>query len=569
MSFTQRWRLPALGCALAVFLCTLLINPRVEMGIGDDAPYVRSAQILAATGHIVYTGWSTAMIGWQLYFAALLIHLFGFSFTLVHLTSAITLAAVACVFQRTLVLARISEGNAALGSLALALCPLCLMLSATFMTDLGGLLAIVCCLYGCLFALRSRTDVACVSGLFVAVFSNLIFGTSRQIAWLGVLVMVPLVLWLLRARGRRILLTGAAFVVVADCLILLSLHWLNQQPFSIPEHLVPARFSLVDTYRGLTSEFFDIPFLLLGLATLWIPLVRRAKPLVRVVMVVVAVGLPLVTALHHIPGSPHLEPTGGSGSWLGTLDTHPFLKLAGVPPPFLSTTVQILLTICCFAAVCGLVAVSMERKNGRSHPEMKEFAFLFGPYSIAYALLLVPRATELAPDRYMLGLLPGAILLVMRVYQDRVRSAPPRLAWAGLVLTAFYGVTVTHNMCALFRARVAMAAQLQAQGVPDTSVDNGWEYNFWVELQHAPSINDERIVRPAGFYHPVPEPPDQCRGLFLARTPHIHPLYAISFDSNACYGPTTFPAVAYSRWLAKEGKLFVVRANPSLPAVRP
>jgi hypothetical protein len=47
------------------------------------------------------------------------------------------------------------------------------------------------------------------------------------------------------------------------------------------------------------------------------------------------------------------------------------------------------------------------------------------------------------------------------------------------------------------------------------------------------------------------------------KTPHIHPVYGVSFDSNACYGPAPFAPVHYSRWLARNpGTLYVVRYTP-------
>jgi hypothetical protein len=50
-------------------------------------------------------------------------------------------------------------------------------------------------------------------------------------------------------------------------------------------------------------------------------------------------------------------------------------------------------------------------------------------------------------------------------------------------------------------------------------------------------------------------------------TPHIHPVYAISYDPNACYGPAPFTPVRYSRWLASTpGTLYAVYFLP--PAER-
>jgi hypothetical protein len=48
-------------------------------------------------------------------------------------------------------------------------------------------------------------------------------------------------------------------------------------------------------------------------------------------------------------------------------------------------------------------------------------------------------------------------------------------------------------------------------------------------------------------------------------SPHIRPIYGISFDPNACYGPAPFAPVQYSRWLASEpGTLYVVNYNHTL-----
>lgn len=43
-------------------------------------------------------------------------------------------------------------------------------------------------------------------------------------------------------------------------------------------------------------------------------------------------------------------------------------------------------------------------------------------------------------------------------------------------------------------------------------------------------------------------------------TPHIRPLYGISFDPNACYGTAPFAPMHYSRWpYSTPGTLYVVR----------
>ena len=66
MQLVRRVPIPALFCALAVLLCELVSRPYAEMGISDDWSYIRTAQVLAATGHIAYNGWGAPMLGWQL-----------------------------------------------------------------------------------------------------------------------------------------------------------------------------------------------------------------------------------------------------------------------------------------------------------------------------------------------------------------------------------------------------------------------------------------------------------------------------------------------------------------------
>ena len=72
MLIARASRRPAILCALLLAICTLASYPFAEMGGNDDFAYVRSAKALAETGHLVYFGWSSAMLGWQLALGATL-----------------------------------------------------------------------------------------------------------------------------------------------------------------------------------------------------------------------------------------------------------------------------------------------------------------------------------------------------------------------------------------------------------------------------------------------------------------------------------------------------------------
>jgi hypothetical protein len=176
----RRLRLPAVLCALLVLACELLSRPFTTMGVGDDGPYIVMARNLATTGHFAYNGWAAPMIGWQLYIGAAFIKLFGSSFTAVRSSTVFIAMLMAFVMQRALVRAGISEPNATLGTLTLVLSPMYLMLSATYMTDIFGLFAVILCLYCCLRALHAATERSAIAWLFFAVLTNAICGTPAK-----------------------------------------------------------------------------------------------------------------------------------------------------------------------------------------------------------------------------------------------------------------------------------------------------------------------------------------------------------------------------------------------------
>jgi hypothetical protein len=269
---------------------------------------------------------------------------------------------------------------------------------------------------------------------------------------------------------------------------------------------------------------------------------------------------------HHAQHLFLLEPT--SGDWLGVHGIFEILDLKGNPPLFLHTGVQVLLTLVSISGLIGLIVSLLgSRKTLAVNVQAtalswKQLGTVVAPFSIAYMLLLVSRAAAAQiVDRYLLGLLAIAALCLARYYQERIRPQVPLVSLALIALMAMYGVAMTHNLFSLYRARVALAAELRANGVPDTSVDNGWEYNLNVELQHAKYINFPTIRVPANAFVERPAASDPtCVMRSYSYTVHIQPLYGISFDPNACHGPAPFAPIQYSRWLASvPGTLYVVR----------
>lgn len=202
-------------CALTFLACLGVAWPVAKMAFDDDWSYIKTAEVFARTGHIVYNGWSVEPLGWMAAWGAVFIQLFGFSFMVVKLSSLPLAVATLLLFYAVLIRFEITPGNAVIGTLTLGLSPVFMPLSASFMTDIPGLFVIVLCLYCCQRAVRAGGDGAAMAWLALAAATNVVGGTARQVAWLGVLVMVPCTGWLLRER-RKVLATASGAVAGGD-----------------------------------------------------------------------------------------------------------------------------------------------------------------------------------------------------------------------------------------------------------------------------------------------------------------------------------------------------------------
>jgi hypothetical protein len=576
LQLVRRFRVFALLCSLAVLLCELVSRPYTSMGMGDDGPYILMAKTLATTGHIVYNGWASPMLTAQLYLGAVFIKLFGFSFTAVRMSTLLVAVVLAFLLQRTFVRTGLTELNAFLGALTLVLSPLYLLLSVSFMSDITGVFAIVICLYGCLRALQSTNDRSALLWLFFAVTTNVFFGTSRQIAWLGTLVMVPCTLWQLRTR-RRVFFTGIAITFSGVFVIFACLQWLKHQRYSIPLPLFIPNFPVSHAFGQLALLFLDCPFLILPIVAAFLPEMRKSRPLVLAILSTLLLGfLFLASFPSHFRGyfQPLLAPIGGIGNWLNVYGIINVFILPKGPPIFLSPAVQVAFMFFSIGGLFGVV-VSLLRLRQLHRPAQPnasntwtQLALLVSPLCAAYCLLLFLTAGTafLLYDRYALAMLAMFLPCLIRFYQERIDRPLSFTAPLLIAIMAIYGIILTHNTFALDRARVALAEELHANGVADTSLDGSWEANLDVELRHADHINNPILKTAANGYILVPPPPPgPCQTSWYDKTPHIHAIYGVSFDPDACYGPAPFAPVHYSRWPHfTPGTLYVVRYTPAV-----
>lgn len=564
--------LPALACAAVPLLCYLAVRPYANIGIIDDWIYFKDAWKVAQTGHIAYSGPETPMLGWQLYLGALFIRLFGFSFTAVRFATVIEAMATAFVLERICERACLNRWNAILATTAFVLSPLNLPWVYTFMSDISGVLCIVVCIYMCLRAVEARSDTSAIAWIALAALVNGVGGTARQIAWLGVLVMVPSTLWLLRKR-RRVLRAGCVAWIAGLAIVAVASHWFAQQPYCVPQP-IPDRID-----AGLIRNFGRAVLGGAGaLALFAIPLLAAFGGSLRLWkrFAVAVAALLAIAPIHWLKidkWPANVAHSVLTASALHMLNVDAAQAIHFVPA---QNGIRALLTGAAVFGVLCLIVSCFEGAPERDNPKKdareiswREIGTIFGPFSAAYiALLAVQQAIF---DRYLLPLLPIVALVLTRLYQERVQSRLPLASVFLIVLFGAFSVTATHDKFSAYRGYASAIDELRSNGTPASAILGPWEFAGWTELEQGGYINDGRIRIPKGAYLPQPQRvlPASCTyGFFgaLEAVPHIHPTVAISPNPRDCGAPSAKPLVTYRTWIAPHvHTVYAVQLPASFP----
>jgi hypothetical protein len=560
-------------CGLLTLFCIVLINPRVEMGLNDDWSYIYSARVLADTGHIVYNGWATAILGVQLFLGALFIKLFGFSFTTVRASSMLVAVLSAPLAHALLMRCGVRAWNATLGTLTFVLSPLYFPLATTFMSDSFAMFLMLLFFYACVRCVQAGTGRAAIWWLAGAVAAGLAAGTVRQIAWLTILISLPCVAWQQRKR-RAMLPAGIAMWIISTATVFLAMHWFKNQPYISSEKLIAPflHWAAIPRiagffWRGLASCSLLLSPVLFAIA-LRFPFRQKGKgKQFALVLVVVSIGVAAGTALF------------GSywwGTWLlgdhvttSGIIWHP--EVLGPRPTIVPGPIQVSAAFFLLATV-GISALTLwpykSRLSSGTNLLLSDTALFWMtiPFTAGYLVLIFTRL--ITYDRYYLPLLFLATLALLRLYERWFASPVSWLCMLPLVLLAGYGVAGTHDAFAETRARLAAAEELHAAGVDRTQIHAGFEYDGWTQVELTGYVNEPRL-RPVSAYQKNRLPPGlrdlrpsdrypwrsgsglekDCYTWFALYTPSIHARYALASQPAYCFADSHFPAVQYRTWL--------------------
>jgi hypothetical protein len=303
------WRAiaPLAGVMACLLLAAVIINPFREMLSFDDGwAYARSVEHLLRTGEYRLDAWSAANMPVQIYLAAALSKIFGYSLSLPRLTTVAMLALGLASFYglaRELGAARWASLAA---TLALLASPLVLLLGFTFMSDVQFLGWMLAALFLYVRGLRRGSDALVFLGSIAAAAA---IGT-RQFGL--VLVGGLLLAWICcrredRPRLRTMLLAAALPAAAAGWQILLGLQAPNftqavrlheqqvylGQPPALLAHEFLWRAAIALQYVGISL----LPALPLLLGAALVCAGRSRRTAARLVLLAVLIGLALSATL--------------------------------------------------------------------------------------------------------------------------------------------------------------------------------------------------------------------------------------------------------------------------------
>lgn len=477
--------------AALVILTTLLVSPVGDFPLNDDWIFAGAVQDILETG--VYAGHpvSDPLFLVQAYWGALFCTVFGFSFTVLRISSLVALMIAAWGAALTAKASGCRRDLSVLMGVLLIANPLVLNLSYTFMTD-GPFLALAhMSMYVFVRALRSLNPVTLLLASALACAAYLVrqFGVLIPLAFLCTAAV-------LRLRGRAawnwkhalalILPWIGVFVVVS----LLPDSARGLSPGLDLNRLGSTWFGRANNgIRHIIVQFSYLSLFLLPLIVFVAPVrIRESLPTSKKVRVALALAiLWIVTVLF----MPQLKSMPYLGNMLYDLGVGPMLMRGNIVDGSLITPIHIgnvwwIVTFACLLGSVLLIGTLFEKsaypvfQRGESHTSDLDAPRQFlGLLVCAYVGVLFFPGLAIIYDRYtIMALAPLGILVLSGMNPGII---PTRAAFAVCACLYLFSVVALQDYMAWNTARWEASAQVQEEyDAKPGDIDGGYEYNGWV-----------------------------------------------------------------------------------------
>jgi 4-amino-4-deoxy-L-arabinose transferase-like glycosyltransferase len=504
-SIRTEWR-ALLILALWFVTVAMAIGVYRDVPVIDDWTYAWSVERLLDDGRIEVLDWSAVYpLGHSLWGAAWSLVL-GFSFPTLRLSTLALSLLAACALYLILRELDARPRVALLGALTVAVNPVVLLLSSSFMTDVpfvaSTLMALLCYTRA---MRRGRIHLVWWGGAWACMAF-----LDRQIAIVTPLAALPLLLPRPRSEPGRsavLLALGATWGAMLVCsLAMMSLVKPTGEMIKLVDRLayllqVPLTTYLIyNLYILCTMAFYALPALL-AMAT-----VRRLWRRPALFVVTLSLGAIVLGFTGEIP-----IPLRPSNTW-SLVEVGGSRGLINGPlPPLERTTIETVLRGAGLLAF-GLALMSLTRADSHS-PHAHRTAYTprlvfrrlldavntisMTPrmplviYLIAY--LLVANVLWMYNDRYLIVLLPVIVAVALGARQHGAEA--PRLAWIAIAIFATVAVVGTRDALRFNQGLRDTWQALVDSGVQASDIDAGYAWNGWWLYAHPENMAEGLTVR--------------------------------------------------------------------------
>lgn len=466
-------------------IMVVMVNPVGNFPLNDDWAYAASVKKLLS-GNLVIPDWSAANIASQIVWGAIFSKLFGFSYTVLRV-STLVLGLVGVIYSfRLMRELGLSSTISVMGALTLAVNPIYFALSNTFMTDVPFFAFSILALFYLVRAFHSDAWIDICLGTIAAVIALLV----RQVGFA-----IPLAFALSYMIGRRLstdsllkALTPLILCIVVQISFKAWLDWAGQTPtmyghqiqliidaLSLPIFSILASYGknalIIVTYLAV----FASPILIYMLCARATKMTNREK-----VIIFIFAALLWLALLRNFPLI---------GNILNRYGIGPMLQHGSIGYDLPSAVKWIWRVIGFFVAISGCILLYLTHQsikhiwvNVRCHKFINvRLPIFFGAITVIYLLPIVSSPGIF--DRYLLlPFLTTILFLVSCGYVLPIGDAHSKkvnkLVFLLIGTIGMISIAMVHDYLSWNRARwEALSDLVVKQGITPNRIDGGFEFN--------------------------------------------------------------------------------------------
>lgn len=457
-------------------LIAIVVNPIGEFPLNDDWSYVLSTKLFAEKGMIDFCDWIAVPLIAQVFYGAVWVKIFGFSFTVLRL-STIALGGLGVIGTYRLLKEHCTQDlYVIIGTLLVAFNPIYFSLSYTFMTDVPFFVCSIWSIRYFLIYLKKKQTSAFYIAVLIALLATLI----RQS---GLAIFISFAITYLVSNSFR-----KQMIVKVSLLVLLPILVLYLLPIIIGESHINGRnvalinALFIDFFQNSFQAWKNLPHTFVYLSLFCSPLLvmtlRKASFKWNMLFVVMSLIL-FVLFLYRgrmMPFWGNIWHIGGVGP-IHLKD----VMLSSIPLSNQLNFSWYLFTFLAFFSSLTLLKRLFDK--GRNYFRKEKRAVNYVQLFVVSFLIvfITPHLYAGMFDRYLLILIPLLLLLTYRKIQSQFRYH-----FVGIVLILFFvfhSVAGTHDYLAWNRLRWEAIRALERQGESFLTIDGGFEYNGYYGFQ--------------------------------------------------------------------------------------